>query len=994
MTHYIRNPYTVGTPIDNPERFFGRDSLLGFIKDNLRQNVKFILLHGHRRIGKSSVLKQIPKDYIEQSEFIFVPFDLQQYSKSKLSEIIHRLVEEIIHHLEINDELIIPSQRDLENDLDEFAQNYLTQIYENLGDKKLVLLLDEFDVIYDGSDNILEKGSSFFRYLEKLLKQQDKLLVIAVAGRSPGDLVNLFRLFGTPPFKNIGVLDEISAERLICKPAQGTLKYDAQAIETILNLTANHPYLIQVICFTIFNVFILTKNNSHWQVTSQDVIEVIEQAINQAEGGLNWFWTGLTSGEQLIISAIAEGQNQALLSDEQNLQEPLKLLESYGITLTEELAEATNNLAKKGLLDDTKRQIKIKLVCRWLAKSHPLRQQIEIFREEKVNTFIDEASQLYQQSKIQDALNTYNLALELNPHHSATLVKLAGIHLELKSFDEALKLYERAYKVDSIGNKEPLLAALKMYGHNLILQQEYALAKEQYKRVLEIEPRESSAQEKLELIGSFESRSNYQPQPNAKNASPNQRRDFPIKTIGLATGIITLVSLVIINIPKSPSTCPTGKQKVNGNCEVVDPPVPNLTSSGQRTLFPTLTNSDRDKGIEAFKQGNYEQAVDYFGQAVRKNRNDPEVLIYYNNALARKQRNQFTFAVAVPINNLHDIAQELLRGVALAQNQFNAKGGLNRRLLEIVIANDYDEPAQAKEVAQQLVDNKSILAVIGHNTSTVTYAALDEYLKANPPLAIISPTSASSKLKGKIFFRIAPSNVQFAKQLANHIWNKLKLQKVVIFYNPSDFYSDDLREYFTKNFEDLGGKVVGNPIDLAQSNFNSEQKLNEVVSQYQPQAALLIPAPKDTPIALDILQAKANSNNLEIQKIKFFSGASLYGNETLKKGGEAVEGLVVTSPWFKDSSLSKDFAKIAQQQWGGDVNYRTATSYDATQAVIKALSPNSSRATVLQKLREVHLSPQETSGNEIEFTDGEIQTQPILIEVKDGKFQLITREDK
>lgn len=56
MTFARRNPYIIGRSIDEPELLFGRESLFRFIKENLSNNQRVILLHGQRRIGKSSCI--------------------------------------------------------------------------------------------------------------------------------------------------------------------------------------------------------------------------------------------------------------------------------------------------------------------------------------------------------------------------------------------------------------------------------------------------------------------------------------------------------------------------------------------------------------------------------------------------------------------------------------------------------------------------------------------------------------------------------------------------------------------------------------------------------------------------------------------------------------------------------------------------------------------------------------------------------------------------
>lgn len=146
----------------------------------------------------------------------------------------------------------IPTQKELNTDLNILSYKFLPRIYQELGNKNLVLLLDEFDVVCDDTKNILEKGLGFFPYLETLLKQQEKLFIISVSGRHPSDLKTLLKLFRSAPYQEIGFLDDLSAKRLIRNPSQGVLEYNQDAIAAILEFTAGHPYFIQVICFNIF----------------------------------------------------------------------------------------------------------------------------------------------------------------------------------------------------------------------------------------------------------------------------------------------------------------------------------------------------------------------------------------------------------------------------------------------------------------------------------------------------------------------------------------------------------------------------------------------------------------------------------------------------------------------------------------------------------------------------------------------------------------------
>ena len=171
-----RNPYIVGPVIDEPELFFGRESLFEFIKDNLKDNQQVILLHGQRRIGKSSVLRQIRNKVNLDHEFVFVLSDFQHKSQWSLHEIVDGLAKEIVKKLiveklidnpdQINQTFLDDLEKDLKQDGVKFRE-FLDQVCEKFGDKKLVLLLDEFDVL--DSKNSQSEFEDLFRYLKSII---------------------------------------------------------------------------------------------------------------------------------------------------------------------------------------------------------------------------------------------------------------------------------------------------------------------------------------------------------------------------------------------------------------------------------------------------------------------------------------------------------------------------------------------------------------------------------------------------------------------------------------------------------------------------------------------------------------------------------------------------------------------------------------------------------------------------------------------------------
>ncbi len=219
----------------------------------------------------------------------------------------------------------------------------------------------------------------------------------------------------------------------------------------------------------------------------------------------------------------------------------------------------------------------------------------------------------------------------------------------------------------------------------------------------------------------------------------------------------------------------------------------------------------------------------------------------------------------------------------------------------------------------------------------------------------------------------------------------------MIFNNPNSAYSKSITEAFTNKFKKMGGKVlpikkmggkVLPTIDLSDKEFDPREEVRISIKEFQAEAAILFPDTKHTNATIEI--AKANKDNKLPSPLSLLGGHTLYSNDTLIKGRKAVEGMILSVPWFRETSQAKDFAEKSGKKWGGAISWRTATSFDATQAFIQALSKDNTRNNVLERLQKVELNNNQTSGYPLKFTKGrERQGQSVLVEVKDGKFTMI-----
>jgi hypothetical protein len=184
----------------------------------------------------------------------------------------------------------------------------------------------------------------------------------------------------------------------------------------------------------------------------------------------------------------------------------------------------------------------------------------------------------------------------------------------------------------------------------------------------------------------------------------------------------------------------------------------NLITSGEINIFLSSTNYHLDQGIDAFNNKDYQKAIKLFEQANNADLSDPISRIFWQNAKARIRDKVLKskgfkstiikLAVVTSIDYYEKAATDVLRGVFDAQYKFNtAQEDNDKPLIEIVIANDENEPIAAEKTAQTLIKNDEIIGVIGHHSSESTDEAQKIYSPQNMP--IISSTSSSSKIKGE-----------------------------------------------------------------------------------------------------------------------------------------------------------------------------------------------------------------------------------------------------
>jgi tetratricopeptide (TPR) repeat protein len=509
MSPIRKNPYIIGRPVSEAAGFFDRQNLFDFLADSLPQ-AQVILLYGQRRIGKSSVLAQIPVR-LQTEPHCFVVLSLEGKSQKELVEVLHDLSRDIREALDLP--ITLPTIAELRQDPYLFADRFLVAVQAHVGEPELVLLLDEFDALGNYSPDAA--ATHLFPYLSEIIQRHKFLHIIPVIGRRLDDLPTLLSLFRNAPKFEINLLEEKDARQLITQISEDVLFYEEGALQAIWELTSGHPYFTQVLCFALFSQ---ARDDDWWQITREDVDRGVDRALELGEGGLAWFWDGLPIPERVFFAAAATAVEQNRRDTPEDLtirdQDPLMLLEEFGVDLTACLYQAQENLLEWDYLHKVKSvnapetvargsyKVTIELVRRWLVQRHGVKR--EIWELEGLNPTLQvdyaKARDLRGRGEFSQAIPFYEQVLAINSNYIGALFELAECLLVTKRHAEAVKLFQRVALVDELRAQDGLIRSRLGLATTLIERDQFPEAERLLQRVLQLDPTNPNALELREKI--------------------------------------------------------------------------------------------------------------------------------------------------------------------------------------------------------------------------------------------------------------------------------------------------------------------------------------------------------------------------------------------------------------------------------------------------------------------------------------------------------------
>jgi tetratricopeptide (TPR) repeat protein len=485
MAQRTQNPYVAGPPVRG-KVFFGREDVFRFVNETLElPGQNSVVLFGQRRIGKTSILHALLHHL--EGDLCTVYFDLMGKAGDSLSDVLYDLARRIARSLE----MAPPDRSAFTSEYDRaFREAFLPQVYQELGQRRLVLLFDEFDVLGEESPDGDAAERKLFPYLQSLLADETKLAFVFAVGRRIEELPsNLQAVFKTALFKRVSFLREDVATALIRQPVEGIIEYQDEAVERILDWSSGHPYFTQLICSELFRF--LRQKEEQVHVTPQDVDRVVDVAIERGAAAFAWFWGGLPQAERVILAAIAHIVEEEGFATGRTIRDTLQ---RFGVRLLGiELADAPQKLVEWEILrrekDDSYR-FAVRIIHRWVLKEHSIegaQRGLERISPRALSLY-EAALEAQRDGNLSEAVKHFRDALVANPNLLRARLGLAEVLYRQGRLEEAVSEYEQLYRLDEISARYGLIEALMAWGRSLEKQGAYVEATAKYARVLELEP--------------------------------------------------------------------------------------------------------------------------------------------------------------------------------------------------------------------------------------------------------------------------------------------------------------------------------------------------------------------------------------------------------------------------------------------------------------------------------------------------------------------------
>ncbi len=294
------------------------------------------------------------------------------------------------------------------------------------------------------------------------------------------------------------------------------------------------------------------------------------------------------------------------------------------------------------------------------------------------------------------------------------------------------------------------------------------------------------------------------------------------------------------------------------------------------------------------------------------------------------------------------------KGILLAVEELNAKGGVLGRKLEYFVEDVQSKQGESATAVKKLISREKVVAIFGANASANSLEAAPICQNAHIPMMAISSTNPKVTEIGDYIFRICFIDPFQGAVLGKFAHDSLHAKRVALLTAVNSPYSVGLSEVLRKDFTARGGEIV------------AEQRYSEGEKDFRAQLTAIKSTKPDviaatgfyTEAALICIQAR--SLGLDVPVI---GGDGWEAPQLIELGGKSVENTYYSTYFSAENNAPevRAFVERYRTRWNGEVPEAvSALGYDAVYLVAQAIQKTGS--TDGPKLRDAMAATKDFPG--------------------------------
>jgi branched-chain amino acid transport system substrate-binding protein len=309
---------------------------------------------------------------------------------------------------------------------------------------------------------------------------------------------------------------------------------------------------------------------------------------------------------------------------------------------------------------------------------------------------------------------------------------------------------------------------------------------------------------------------------------------------------------------------------------------------------------------------------------------------------------------------LSSLGQWEWKGAKLAADEWNAKGGIDGRQIELELFDDQGDPTVGTNLARKLA-SEGFVAMIGTAESAVTVAMIPVLQQAKIPNITSGQSPAIAAANSPFAFYNGPTSNTYDETLVKYLVEDKGFKNIAVISNNGSFGKGE-REAFTKALADRGITPADDQVVTTdQKDFSAA-----LTSIRQKSPEVLFVGTEEVEAGLIVKQAR------ELGITATIAGAAPMGTPVYLEtaGTTNAEGTVVSSPYLSNDTddASRAFAKAYQEAHGEEAEMHGAKAYDGANIVFTALK-NSNGATGQKLADEIRATKYEGLLGDFDFDE-------------------------